>query len=93
MLGALHPKSSMEYLFIDALDELIRAERYDISILRNRKVYHEAAFPIISLSTALYNHQIVIEMLFRHGYPDIPVTTDIPNDGELQDSRALSGQC
>ena len=81
----------MEYLFVDALDELIRAERYDISILMNQKVYSEAAFPILTLYTALYNHQAVIEMLFRNGYPNIQDITDIPNDGELQDSGASSG--
>ena len=74
----------MEYLFVDALDELIRAERYDISVLMNRKVYSEAEFPILTLYTALYNHQVVIEMLFRNGYPNIHDTADIPNDGKLQ---------
>ena len=83
----------MEYLFVDALDELIRAERYDISILVNRKIYSEAELPILTLYTALYNHEAVIEMLFRNGYPNIHDTTDIPSDGELQDSAASSGQC
>ena len=82
----------MEYLFVDALDELIRAQRYDISILMNRKVYSEVEFPILSLHTALYNHQMVIEMLFRNGYPNIHDTTDIPNDCEWRDPGPSSGQ-
>ena len=83
----------MEYLFVDALDEIIRAERYDISVLMNRKVYSKTELPILTLNTALYNHQAVIEMLFRDGYPNIHDTTDILSDGELQDSVATSGQC
>lgn len=83
----------MEYLFVDALDELIRAERYDISILMDRKAYSEAEFPILTLYTALYHHKIVIELLFRDGYPSIHDTTEIPGECKLQDTGASSDQC
>ena len=78
----------MEYLFVDALDELIRAERYDISILMDRKVYSEAEFPMLTLYTALYHHKIAIELLFRDGYPSIHDTIEVSSDGKLEDTGA-----